>query len=61
MGYYNLTIGYTINQTVIIKADTLEEAILEYEKGNYQVVLEEKDPTPSLLAVNTYDFDEEDE
>lgn len=61
MGYYNLTIGYTINRTVIIKADTLEEAVLEYEKGNYQVILEEKDPTPSLLAVNSYDFDEEDE
>lgn len=61
MGSYNLTIGYTINRTVIIKADTLEEAILEYEKGNYQVILEEQDPTPSLLTVNSYDFDEEDE
>ena len=56
MGYYNLTIGYTINQSVIIKAYTWEEAILEYEKGYYQVVLEEKDPTPSLLEVNSYDF-----
>ena len=61
MGSYNLTIGYTIKRTVVIKADSLEEAILQYDKGNYQVILEEMDPTPSLLMVNSYDFDEEDE
>ena len=61
MGSYNLTIGYTIKRTVVIKADSLEEAILQYDKGNYQTILEEMDPTPSLLMVNSYDFDEEDE
>ena len=61
MGSYNLTIGYTIKRIVVIKADSLEEAILQYDKGNYQVILEEMDPTPSLLMVNSYDFDEEDE
>ena len=61
MGNYNLTIGYTINRTVIIKADTLKEAMQQYEKGNYQLISEEKDPNPTSLLVNSYGFEKEDE
>ena len=61
MGTYNLTIGYTINRTVAIKADTLKEAMQQYEKGNYQLISEEKDPNPTSLLVNSYGFEKEDE
>ena len=63
MQTYNFTIGYLVNRTikVAINAESVEDALDEYERGNFKITSAHDDnSTLTSLSVDCYYFDEED-
>ena len=64
MRTYNFTIGYLVNRTVkiAINANSVEEALDEYTKGNYKMLSAyDSDCQLQSITVDECNYEEEDE